>query len=56
MTEFELLSLFNEFLDGAFSRLADFMCGHGTDAHRCLCGQPCLLAAGAEGAGADRIS
>jgi len=27
MTEFELISLFNEFLDGAFSRLADFMAG-----------------------------
>lgn len=27
MTEFELISLFNEFLDGAFSRLADFMTG-----------------------------
>jgi hypothetical protein len=27
MTEFDLISLFNEFLDGAFSRLADFMTG-----------------------------
>ena len=27
MTEFELISLFNEFLNGAFSRLADFMAG-----------------------------
>jgi hypothetical protein len=27
MSEFELISLFNEFLDGAFSRLADFMAG-----------------------------
>jgi len=27
MTEFELISLFNAFLDGAFSRLADFMTG-----------------------------
>jgi Na+/serine symporter len=27
MTEFELISLFNGFLDGAFSRLADFMAG-----------------------------
>ena len=27
MTDFELISLFNSFLDGAFSRLADFMAG-----------------------------
>ena len=27
MTEFELISLFNELLDDAFSRLADFMAG-----------------------------
>jgi hypothetical protein len=27
MSEFELISLFNDFLDGAFSRLADFMAG-----------------------------
>ena len=27
MSEFELISLFNAFLDGAFSRLADFMAG-----------------------------
>jgi len=27
MSEFELISLFNAFLDGAFSRLADFMTG-----------------------------
>lgn len=27
MTEYELISLFNDFLDGAFARLADFMAG-----------------------------